>query len=95
MLPQKKTWLARGHVLVPARQALPAGDYQIDHEIKVTYGQIQSIRDTYGQIYDRVRDDIKIVVKTAFVDQVSRPEVQIAKKPLKIGFQGSPGKISK
>lgn len=43
----------------------------------------------------RVRDDIKRVVETAFVDQVSRPEVQIAKKPLKIGFQGSPGKISK
>ena len=43
----------------------------------------------------RVRDDIKRVVETAFVDQVSRPEVQIAKKSLKIGFQGSPRKISK
>ena len=60
MLPQKKTWLVRGHVLVPARQALPAGDYQIDHEIKVTYGQIQSINDTYGQIYDREREMILI-----------------------------------
>ena len=55
----------------------------------------QSMIDTCGQIYDRVRDDIKRVVETAFVDQVSRPEVQIAKKSLKIGFQGSPRKISK
>ena len=59
MLPQKKTWLVRGQVLVPARQGLPAGDDQIDHEINVTY----------GQKYDRVRDDIKRVVETAFVDR--------------------------